>query len=191
MALIDLADRRVHGKIAYYGPGLGGKTTNLRYIQRMAPPETRGELRAIAAETERTLFCDVLRLELGSVLGFALRYDLYTVPGQDRYERTRQAVLHGADGVVFVADAQERRLDENLRSLEELTANVTLQGKRLSEFPLVLQFNKMDLPDALPTPALDRALNAVGAPRFEASAANGAGVFETLRAICKAVTRSL
>ncbi len=191
MALINVAAREIHGKIVYYGPGLGGKTTNLRYIHRKIPAATKGELSSIATETERTLFFDFLPLDLGTVHGFTIRYRLYTVPGQDAYERTRIAVLNGADGVVFVADAQQNRLQDNLHSLEELAQNVSQQGKRFLDYPLVLQYNKMDLPDALPTQELDRHLNTRGAPRFEAAAVEGVGVFETLRAICKLVTTKL
>ena len=191
MAIINVAAREIHGKIVYYGPGLGGKTTNLRYIHGKVPAVTKGELRSIATATERTLFFDFLPLDLGTVHGFTIRYRLYTVPGQDAYERTRIAVLNGADGVVFVADAQQDRLQDNLHSLEELAQNVSQQGKRFLDFPLVLQYNKMDLPDALSTPELDRHLNTSGAPRFEAAAVEGVGVFETLRAICKLVTNRL
>lgn len=191
MALIDLAGRTIRGKIVYYGPGFGGKTTNLRSIYAGLPPGTGRALEEIATEDGRTLFCDVLPLDLGAVLGYRVHYDLYTVPGQVLYERTRTAVLNGADGVVFVADAQADRLPENRQSLEELARNVERQGKRADAFPLVMQYNKMDLPGALPAAELDRSLNAIGAPRFEASAVTGRGVVETLREICKLVTRAL
>ena len=191
MALIDVAAREIHGKIVYYGPGLGGKTTNLRYIHGKIPAGTKGALHSIATETERTLFFDVLPLDLGKVHGFTIRFHLYTVPGQISYERTRIAVLNGADGVVFVADAAKDRLQDNLHSLEELAHNVSQQGKRFLDYPLVMQYNKMDLPNALPAPVLDRYLNTSRAPRFEAAAVEGVGVFETLRAVCKLVTNKL
>ncbi len=191
MALIDVAAREIRGKVVYYGPGLGGKTTNLRYIHRTSSAGTKGDLLSIASETERTLFFDFLPLDLGEVHGFTIRFHLYTVPGQVQYERTRIAVLNGADGVVFVADAQGDRLQDNLQSLGELAQNVAQQGKRFADYPLVMQYNKMDLPDALPASVLDQHLNTIGAPRFEATAVNGAGVVETLRAICKLVIRSL
>ena len=191
MALIDLAARTIHGKIVYYGPGFGGKTTNLRYIARHAPAGTRGELREIADEDGRTLFCDVLPLDLGRLLGFAVRYDLYSVPGQPPYERTRAAVLNGADGVVFVADAQAGRLADNLRSLAELRRQIARQGRHVDTFPLVLQYNKRDLPSALPVAALDAAVDPPPGSRFEATAISGGGVAETLRAACKLVTASL
>ena len=191
MALINVAAREIHGKIVYYGPGLCGKTTNLQYIHGKIPDETRGELLSIATETERTLFFDFLPLDLGKVHGFTIRFHLYTVPGQVLYERTRIAVLNGADGVVFVADAQKERLPDNLQSLKELAGNISQQGKKFLEFPLVMQYNKMDLPNALPTPVLDKYLNTIRVPRFEATAVSGAGVFETLRAVCKLVTNRL
>ena len=191
MALIHLASQRIHGKIVYYGPGFGGKTTNLRYVHGHVRNGAGHELRAIADETGRTIFCDVLPLDLGTIRGFAMRYDLYTVPGQVISGPTRTAVLNGADGVVFVADAQSARLPDNLQSLEELTENVARQGKCSADFPIVLQYNKMDLPHVLPAPVLERHLNAAGAPHFEAIAVTGAGVVETLRAICKLVTSRL
>lgn len=191
MALINVASREIHGKIVYYGPGLCGKTTNLQYIHSKIPANGRSDLLSIATETERTLFFDFMPLELGKVHGFSIRFHLYTVPGQILYERTRVAVLNGTDGVVFVADAQRERLADNLQSLRELAQNLKNQGKRLVDFPLVMQYNKMDLPNALPTPVLDRYLNTIKVPRFEASAVNGQGVFETLRAVSKLVVNKL
>ena len=191
MALINVAAREIHGKIVYYGPGLCGKTTNLQHIHMRIPQDTKGNLLSIATETERTLFFDFLPLDLGKVHGFTIRFHLYTVPGQVLYERTRVAVLNGTDGVVFVADAQRDRLAENLQSLRELAQNLKNQGKRLTDFPLVMQYNKMDLPTALPVPVLDRYLNTIKAPRFEAAAIDGTGVFETLRAISKLVVNRL
>lgn len=191
MALINVAAKEIHGKIVYYGPGLCGKTTNLQIIHSKIPQNGRSDLLSIATETERTLFFDFLPLDLGKVHGFTIRFHLYTVPGQVLYERTRVAVLNGADGVVFVADAQRERLADNLQSLRELAHNLTNQGKRLIEFPLVMQYNKTDLPTALPTPVLDRYLNTIKVPRFEAVAVHGNGVFETLRAISKLVVNKL
>jgi mutual gliding-motility protein MglA len=191
MALINVAAREIHGKIVYYGPGLCGKTTNLQVIHSKIPQNGRSDLLSIATEPERTLFFDFLPLDLGKVHGFTIRFHLYTVPGQILYERTRVAVLNGADGVVFVADAQRDRLADNLQSLRELAHNLTNQGKRLLEFPLVMQYNKVDLPTALPTPVLDRYLNTIKVPRYEAVAVDGTGVFETLRAISKLVVNKL
>lgn len=191
MALINVAAREIHGKIVYYGPGLCGKTTNLQFIHGKVPRDTQGDLLSIATETERTLFFDFLPLDLGKVHGFTIRFHLYTVPGQVLYERTRIAVLNGADGVVFVADAQKERLPDNLQSLKELASNISRQGKKFLDFPLVMQYNKLDLPNALPTPVLDKYLNTIRVPRFEATAVNGTGVFETLRAVCKLVVNKL
>ncbi len=196
MALINIAAREIHCKIVYYGPGLSGKTTNLKYIHSQVPKEAKGELLSIATETERTLFFDFLPLDLGRVRGFQTRFHLYTVPGQVLYERTRVAVLNGADGVVFVADSQRNKLEENVRSLQELARNITRQGKRFADFPVVLQYNKRDLPNALPVAVLDRYLRYRAGDgnlveRFEAVATTGKGVFDTLKAISKLVISKL
>jgi signal recognition particle receptor subunit beta len=191
VALIDLASREIYGKIVYYGPALSGKTTNLELIHRSLPDHLRGKLHSIDTESERTIFFDYLPIDLGARSGFTIRYQLYSVPGQPAYERTRQAVLSGADGVVFVADAQADRLADNRASLEELRQNVLGQGKRLEAIPLVIQYNKRDQPTALTGPQLDEQLNPMWAPSVEAIAITGAGVIETLRTICQLVTRSL
>lgn len=191
MALINVAAREIHCKIVYYGPGMCGKTTNLQWIHGQVPQATKGDLLSIATETERTLFFDFLPLDLGKVRGFQTRFHLYTVPGQVLYERTRVAVLNGADGVVFVADSQRNKLEENVNSLKELARNVQKQGKKFQEFPLVLQYNKRDLPNALPVAVLDKYLNPFNWPRFEACAASGPGVFDTLKGISKIVISKL
>jgi signal recognition particle receptor subunit beta len=170
---------------------MSGKTSNLQYIHSQVPKEAKGELLSIATETERTLFFDFLPLDLGKVRGFQTRFHLYTVPGQVLYERTRVAVLSGADGVVFVADSQKHKLEENIRSLRELAVNITRQNKRFQDFPVVLQYNKRDVPGALPVATLDKYLNTLGWQRFEATATNGAGVFDTLKAISKLVISKL
>jgi signal recognition particle receptor subunit beta len=191
MALINVASREIHCKIVYYGIGYCGKTTNLHYIHRQAPLQAHGELLSIATESERTLFFDFLPLDLGTVHGFRVRFHLYTVPGQIMYERTRVAVLNGADGIVFVADSAPDKLEENFQSVVELETNMRRMGKDLAEFPLVVQWNKRDLPGAAPVATLERYLNRRRAPSFEASALAGDGVFPTLRAICKAVMARL
>lgn len=195
MALINVAAREIHCKIVYYGPGMGGKTSNLQYIHGAVPKEVKGELLSIATETERTLFFDFLPLDLGKVRGFQTRFHLYTVPGQVLYERTRVAVLNGADGVVFVADAQRHKLEENIKSLRELAHNVTKMNKNFREFPIVLQYNKVDLPNRLATQKLDEFLNppALGLnwQRYEAVATRGDGVFDTLKAISRLVISKL
>ncbi len=155
------------------------------------PRQAKGDLVSIATETERTLFFDFLPLDLGTVHGFQTRFHLYTVPGQVLYERTRVAVLSGADGVVFVADSQRHKLQEDVVSLQELARNLTSQGKKFLEYPLVLQYNKRDLDNALPVDVLDRYLNSIQVPRFEAVAAKGVGVFDTLKAISKLVISKL
>ncbi len=191
MALINVASREIHCKIVYYGPGMSGKTSNLQYIHTQVPQNTKGDLLSIATETERTLFFDFLPLDLGKVRGFQTRFHLYTVPGQVLYERTRVAVLNGADGVVFVADSQKHKLEENIRSLKELAINVTKQNKNFKEFPMVLQYNKRDVPGALTMAVLDKYMNVMNWPRYEATATNGGGVFDTLRAISKLVISRL
>src|SRR5690349_23539445 len=150
MALINVATREIHCKIVYYGPGLSGKTTNLKYIHSTVPNQARGDLLSIDTETERTLFFDFLPLDLGRVHGYQTRFHLYTVPGQVLYERTRVAVLNGADGVVFVADSQRTKLEENFQSIIELETNMRYLGKDLGNFPFVIQWNKRDMAGALP-----------------------------------------
>lgn len=191
MALINVAAKEIHCKLVYYGPGLSGKTTNLKYIFSAVPTAARGDLLSIDTETERTLFFDFLPLDLGRVHGYQVRFHIYTVPGQVLYERTRVAVLNGADGVVFVADSQRPKLGENVRSLQELARNLTQQGKRFLEFPLVLQYNKRDMPDSLPLEILEKYLNSMKVPAYEAVASKGVGVFDTLRTISKIVISKL
>jgi mutual gliding-motility protein MglA len=192
MALINVAAREIHCKIVYYGPGLCGKTTNLKYIHSAVPGHAKGDLLSIATETERTLFFDFLPLDLGQVHGFQTRFHLYTVPGQVLYERTRVAVLNGSDGVVFVADSQENKLRENIASLQELARNIQASGKKFLEFPLVLQYNKRDMPNALGMDKLEHYLNSsIKVPAFEAVASKGVGVFDTLKAISKLVISKL
>src|SRR5438132_2818206 len=191
MALINVATREIHCKIVYYGPGLSGKTTNLKYIHGTVPSQARGDLLSIDTETERTLFFDFLPLDLGRVHGYQTRFHLYTVPGQVLYERTRVAVLNGADGVVFVADSQRSKLAENVRSLQELAKNLTHQGKRFLEFPMAIQYNKRDVPEALPLEVLEKYLNSMKVASYESIASNGVGVFDTLRTISKLVISKL
>lgn len=195
MALINVAAREIHCKIVYYGPGMSGKTSNLQYIHSQVPRDTKGELLSIATETERTLFFDFLPLDLGKVRGFQTRFHLYTVPGQVLYERTRVAVLNGADGVVFVADSQRHKMRENIASLQELAENIKKQNKNFREFPMVLQYNKRDVPGALPVEKMDEFLNPAALKlnwqRYEAEATHGRGVFDTLKAISKLVISRL
>lgn len=191
MALINVASREIHCKIVYYGPGFCGKTTNIEYIHSQAPKEVKGELLSIATETERTIFFDFLPLDLGTVAGFRTRFHLYTVPGQIIYEKTRVAVLNGSDGIVFVADSNRSRLQDNVASIKELQRVVSAQGRQLADLPLVIQYNKRDLPSALPIPVLNAMINPLKRSHFEAVAVKGQGVFDTLRAISKEVISKL
>jgi len=191
MALINVASREIQCKIVYYGTGYCGKTTNLQYIFSHAPQPARGELLSIATENERTLFFDFLPLDLGDIHGFRVRFHLYTVPGQVLYERTRVAVLGGADGIVYVADSSPEKLEENFQSLIELETNMRRMGSDLGRFPFVMQWNKRDLPNAVPEATLERYLNRRRVSAFPAAAVTGEGVFPTLRAICKAVMAGL
>src|SRR6478735_7912977 len=180
MALINIATHEIHCKIVYYGIGYCGKTTNLQHVHRSIDPRARGDMLSIATETERTLFFDFLPLDLGTVHGFRTRFHLYTVPGQILYERTRLAVLNGADGIVFVVDSQAEKFEENVQSISELELNLRRLGKELSAFPFVMQWNKRDISSALPVHVLERYLNRRRAPSYEAVASSGYGVFATL-----------
>jgi signal recognition particle receptor subunit beta len=191
MALINIASREIHCKIVYYGIGYCGKTTNLQYVFRSINPNVRGDMLSIATETERTLFFDFLPLDLGTVHGFRTRFHLYTVPGQILYERTRLAVLNGADGIVFVVDSQAEKFEENVQSIAELEINMRRIGRDLGNFPFIMQWNKRDMPSALPVNVLDRYLNRRRVPSYEAIASDGKGVFATLRAISKNVMAQL
>jgi mutual gliding-motility protein MglA len=194
VALINHRAREIHFKIVYYGPGLGGKTTNLRVIHARLPAERRGRLLSIATDHERTLFFDFLPIDLGQVNGFATRFHLYTVPGQVYYKRSRRAVLQGVDGVVFVADshpAREHANRDSLADLEEQLATIGMSAAEVARLPRVLQYNKRDVAGALPVERLRAALSTGGALEFEAVASAGRGVHETLRAICKSVLARL
>jgi mutual gliding-motility protein MglA len=191
MALINIATHEIHCKIVYYGIGYCGKTTNLQYVFKSIHPNARGDMLSIATETERTLFFDFLPLDIGAVHGFRTRFHLYTVPGQILYERTRLAVLNGADGIVFVVDSQAEKFEENVQSIAELEINMRRIGKDLGNFPFIMQWNKRDVPSALPVNVLERYLNRRRVPSFEAIASNGKGVFATLRAISKNVMAQL
>lgn len=192
MAIINVAQREIRCKIVYYGPGLCGKTTNLKYIHRMVPESAKNKMISIDTETERTLFFDFLPIDLGTVHGFQTRFHLYTVPGQVLYERTRVAVLTGVDGVVFVADSQPNKMRDNIESLRELAHNIQNEGKKFKDFPLVLQYNKRDMPNAVPLEQMNYYLNSqLNARSFEAVASRGVGVFDTLKYISKLVISKL
>jgi hypothetical protein len=187
VSFINYAAREINCKVVYYGPGLCGKTTNLQFIYSKVDPNTKGKLISLATETERTLFFDFLPLELGTIRGFKTRFHLYTVPGQVFYDASRKLILRGADGVIFVADSQIERMESNIESLENLEANLAEQNMRLESMPFVLQYNKRDLPNAVPVEELQAALNPRNAPWFEACAPKGIGVFETLKGVAKLV----
>ncbi len=191
MSFINHAAREMNCKLVYYGPGLGGKTTNLQYIYHHTSPENKGKIVALSGETERTLFFDFLPLHVGVINGFKTRFHLYTVPGQKFYEASRRLVLRGVDGVVFVADSQLSRLEDNIASLQDLTSQLRSQGYDPSAVPLVFQYNKRDAAPAAPVELLHKTLNASGAPEGEAIATQGAGVFDTLRQATQLVLRAL
>ena len=191
MSFINYAAREINCKIVYYGAGLGGKTTNLQVIYQKTADQQKGKMISLATETERTLFFDFLPLDLGSVRGFKTRIHLYTVPGQVFYEASRKLILKGADGVVFVADSQEERLDANLETLDNLREHLEEHKLNFQTIPYVLQLNKRDLPGALPAEALAEQLRVKGEPVTEAVAVTGQGVFETLREVAKLVLAEL
>jgi signal recognition particle receptor subunit beta len=193
VSLVNFTTREITCKIVYYGPGRSGKTTNLHYIYGRVPEARRGRMVSLATQTDRTLFFDFLPIDLGQISGFATRFQLYTVPGQVYYNATRRLVLQGADGVVYVGDSQGRQLDENLESLQNLQSNLLELGIDIRTLPLVLQYNKQDLPrELILQPAeLDDALNFRGVPSFPADALHGRGVFETLKAISELVLKRL
>lgn len=193
MSLVNFTSREITCKIVYYGPGRSGKTTNLQYIYGNVPEERRGKMVSLATTTERTLFFDFLPLDLGSISGFTTRFQLYTVPGQIYYAATRKLVLQGADGVVFVVDSQARQLDENINSLRDLQENLIGEGVDIRTLPIVLQYNKQDLPKdlILTQEELDQVINFRGYPSFTADARGGKGVFETLKRVSEEVLRRL
>jgi signal recognition particle receptor subunit beta len=187
MSFINYASREINCKIVYYGPGLCGKTTNLQFIYNKTAADAKGKMISLATETERTLFFDFLPLALGEIKGFKTRFHLYTVPGQVFYDASRKLILKGVDGVVFVADSQEERIDANIESLDNLNINLKEQGYDLNRIPYVIQYNKRDLPNIVTVEELRSELNPTGVPDFEACATTGDGVFETLKDIAKLI----
>jgi mutual gliding-motility protein MglA len=191
LSFINFAAREINCKIVYYGAGLGGKTTNLQVIYQKTADQQKGKMISLATETERTLFFDFLPLDLGSVRGFKTRIHLYTVPGQVFYDASRKLILRGVDGIVFVADSQEQRMDANVEALENLTSNLKEHGYDFNKIPYVLQLNKRDLPNILPADMLATELRKKNEPIVEAVAFQGVGVFETLKEIAKQVLTEL
>ena len=191
MSFINFPAREINCKLVYYGPGLGGKTANLQWIYENTGQGQKGKMISLATETDRTLFFDFLPLDLGTVRGFKTRFHLYTVPGQVFYEASRKLILKGADGVVFVADSQEERMDANLETLENLQENLRDHGLDFTTIPYVLQLNKRDLPNVMAVDDLKKNLLAKGEPVMEGVAITGQGVFETLKEVAKLVLAEL
>jgi len=183
MPFINYTTKTIAVKIVYYGPGLGGKTTNIRYIYSHLDKESRGDLISLETPTERTLFFDLLPIKAGMIREFKTHFHLLTVPGQVFYEASRKSVLKGVDGIVFVADSQIPLLDANLESFQGLKRNLLEQDKDINLMPLVFQYNKRDLDNLIALEKIERLLNPLGAPYLESSAMNGIGVFETLSEI--------
>jgi hypothetical protein len=191
MAVFNYLRKEIDAKIVYYGPAVSGKTTNLQYVHEHLKQEQRGKMVSLATDEDRTLFFDFLPIELESVRGFKTRFHLYTVPGQVYYGATRRAVLTGADGVIFVADSQADRLEDNRVSLKDLVENLNYYGKKIETTPFIFQYNKRDLPDILSTEELNQKINRLNAPFFEAVAVSGKGVFETLTMACRLVLKAI
>ena len=191
MSVVDTTERTLQVKIVYYGPGLSGKTTNLEQLSRLLNPERRGDLMVLDTVGDRTLFFDWMPVDLGTIRGFDVKIQLYTVPGQVRYNNTRKRVLAGVDGIVFVADSQAEALDQNEFSLENLRENLEELGLRLEDIPMVVQYNKRDLPSALPMEDLAEHLELEGYPSVESVAAKGKGVLETLRLVTRVTLQAI
>jgi signal recognition particle receptor subunit beta len=193
MSFINYSAREIILKIVYYGPGLSGKTTNIKYVHTATNPDARGNLVTLETKAERTLFFDFLPLSLPPIRGFKTRLHLYTVPGQLFYSASRKLILKGADGVVFVADSQAERFEANLIALDDMKDNLAEYGFDIEKIPFVIQYNKRDLPNVTPVEELRQALNPWGVPDFEAAAGaeGGPGVFDTLKAVVKIIVKDL
>ena len=191
MAVFNASKREIDIKIVYYGPALCGKTTNIQTVHQRLNPNQRGDIVSLATKDDRTLFFDFLPIELGNVKGFRTRFHVYTVPGQVYYALTRRAVLTGVDGIVFVADSQKSKMEENKESLSDLLDNLKYYKKDISTIPFILQYNKRDLQDISTVEELNKALNTLNSPSFEACATQGQGVMETLTTCCKLVLNQM
>ncbi|MDA9793168.1 ADP-ribosylation factor-like protein [Bacteriovoracaceae bacterium] len=187
MSFVNYQTKEINCKIVYYGPGLGGKTTNIQFIYQKTSSGNKGQMVTLNTENERTLFFDFLPLDLGEIRGFKTRFHLYTVPGQVFYEASRKLILRGVDGIIFVADSQVERLEDNIASLKDLKTNLDDLGYDFDSLPIVLQWNKRDLPNVMQTQDMEEQLNAQKKPSFEAVATTGEGVFEALKTISKFV----
>ncbi len=191
MSLFNYNAKEIHCKIVYYGPSLGGKTTNIQWMYQSLASDQKSKLMALNTEIERTLLFDFLPLDIGEIRGFKTRFHVYSVPGQIVYDATRKLILQGIDGVIFVADSQADRLDENLQALDNLEKNLQQQGYNIKEIPLLLQYNKRDLPTALPIQELRRHLNRFNAQEIEACAFEGKGVLESFKMMSKSILQVL
>ncbi|TNE95386.1 MAG: gliding-motility protein MglA [Deltaproteobacteria bacterium] len=191
MSFVNYQTKEINCKIVYYGPGLGGKTTNIQYVYQKTSGDAKGNIITLNTENERTLFFDFLPLDLGEIRGFKTRFHLYTVPGQVFYEASRKLILRGVDGVIFVADSQVERMEANIESLTGLEKNLREQGYNIEKLPLVMQWNKRDLPNISPIEELRKKLNKWDCPEFEAAALKGEGVFETLKTMSKHVLMNI
>jgi len=191
VSFINYASKEINCKIVYFGPGLSGKTTNVQYIYEHTQQEQRGKLVTLSTENERTLFFDFLPLSVGEVRGYKTRFHLYTIPGQTFYEVSRQFILKGIDGIVFVADSQAERMEANVEAYESLEKGLDKQGYDINQIPFVLQYNKRDLPGAVTIRELESTFNPMKRPYFEAVAYRGQGVMETLQSISQWVIREL
>ncbi len=191
MSFVNYNAKEIHCKIVYYGPSLGGKTTNVQWIFQKTTQDPKSKLMSLNIENERTVFFDFLPLSLGDIRGFKTRFHLYSVPGQMVYDASRKLILKGLDGVIFVADSQIERMEENLQSLENLKTNLEQQGYNIHQIPLIFQYNKRDLPNIMLVNELRSQLNKYNAPDFEASAVQGVGVFESLKPLSKKIINIL
>lgn len=191
MSFVNYHSKEVNCKIVYYGPGLGGKTTNIQYVYKKTSGDTKGQMVSLNTDNERTIFFDFLPLDLGEIRGFKTRFHLYTVPGQVFYESSRKLILRGVDGVIFVADSQVERMEDNIASFESLQSNLEDHGYDLETLPLVMQWNKRDLKNIVSTDEMNSILNKYDSPNFESCATSGEGVFETLKMTSKLVLMNL
>ncbi|UOF00590.1 ATP/GTP-binding protein [Bdellovibrio bacteriovorus] len=191
MSFINYNAKEIHCKVVYYGPSLGGKTTNIQWVYQKTAEDQKSKLVALNTDIERTLFFDFLPLNVGEIRGFKTRFHLYTVPGQVVYDASRKLILKGLDGVIFVADSQIERMDENLESLRNLERNLEQQGYDIREIPLIMQYNKRDLPNVASLAEMRSALNPYNAPEIEGCASEGKGVFESLKTASKSIINVL
>jgi len=191
VSLVNYPSKEVNCKVVYYGPGLGGKTTNIKQVYATVPEQSRGRLISLSTDRDRTLFFDFLPVDIGQIGAFRVRFHLYTVPGQVYYRANRKLVLRGADSVVFVADSQRERLEADVESLRDLYVNLVENGADAERLPMVFQYNKRDAQSAMPVDELEELLNPARLPSFEAVASEGRGVADTLKTVCKMVVRTL